>query len=358
MKILLVDDHSLFRQGLEMLLKQLNSIESIIHAESGNQAIEYIKNGEDPDLILLDYNLGDGVGIDILLRIKARDPSIPIAMISGESNPRIVQQCLDNGANGYIEKNMDSSELLDAVQALLDGSYYIPSNLMVKAYGERIEQPSESHLDKLADVARNIIRDKDLSLRADQPDDMPCEMVSAFNSLLEELDENNSRLNDLAFTDELTGLANRRLFMERLDQAIKTARRTQKDFALVYLDLDKFKQINDTLGHDMGDVLLTEVAKRCQESVREIDTVARLGGDEFSIILLDVGNKELARELIERILARIQEPVQLGDTTINPSTSIGITLCKGESQAKDIIKRADEALYTVKQRGRNDYEFN
>jgi len=357
MKILLVDDHSLFRQGLEMLLKQLDSIESIIHAESGNQAVDTIKDGADPDLILLDYNLGDGVGIDVLLRIKSRDPSIPIAIISGESNPRIVQQCLDNGASGYIQKNMDSDELLSAVQTLLDGNYYIPPNLVVKAYSEQLEEPSASSLNQMADIARNIIKNKDLSLRVDHSDEIPSEMVSAFNSLLAEMDENHSRLNDLAFTDELTGLANRRLFMERLDQAIKSARRSQKDFALLYLDLDKFKSINDTLGHDMGDELLAEVARRIQEFVREIDTVARLGGDEFSVILLDVENKDNTQVLVERILKKIQEPYQLGDTTINPGTSIGVTLCHGQSEAREIIKRADEALYRVKQRGRNGFEF-
>jgi len=358
MKILLVDDHSLFRQGLEMLLSQLATIESIIHAESGSQAVEAIKNGEDPDLILLDYNLGDGVGIDILLRIKARDPSIPIAMISGESNPRVVQQCLDNGASGYIQKNMDSDELLSAVQTLLDGNYYIPPNLVVKAYGEQTEEPTESHLDQMAVIARNIIKNKDLSLRVDHADDMPNEMVSAFNSLLEELDESQSRLSDLAFTDELTRLANRRLFMERLDQAIKSAKRSGTDFALLYLDLDKFKSINDTYGHDMGDVLLVEVSRRIQDCVREIDTVARLGGDEFSVILLDIENKENAQILVERILNKIQQPVQLGESSINPGTSIGVTLCQGKSEARDIIKRADEALYRVKQKGRNDYAFN
>jgi len=357
MKILLVDDHSLFRQGLEMLLRQLDSIESIIHAESGSQAVDTIKEGADPDLILLDYNLGDGVGIDVLLRIKSRDPSIPVAMISGESNPRVVQQCLDNGASGYIQKNMDSDELLSAVQTLLDGNYYIPPSLIVKAYGNEVEEPSESRLTQMADVARNIIRDKDLSLRIDHTDEAPCEMVSAFNSLLEELDENNSRLNDLAFTDELTGLANRRLFMERLDQAIKSSKRSDEDFALIYLDLDKFKQINDTLGHDMGDILLTEVSRRLQQSVREIDTVARLGGDEFSIILLDIEAEAMARELVQRIIDNIRKPVQLGETELQPSASIGVTLCQGKSEPKDIIKRADEALYRVKQRGRNDFEF-
>jgi len=357
MKILLVDDHNLFRQGLEMLLSQLESVSEILHAESGNQAIEILKAGEDPDLILLDYNLGDGVGVDVLLRIKSRDPSIPVAMISGDSNPRIVQQCLSNGANGYIEKNMDTTELLTAVKTLLDGNYYIPPNLMLKTYSSKNEEIDETSLSKFTDVARNVVREKDLSLRLDQQSDLPHEMVSAFNSLLEELDDKQNHLNSLAFTDELTGLANRRFFMERLDHAIKTTKRSKKDFSLIYLDLDKFKEINDTLGHDIGDKLLIEVSNRLQQSVRELDTVARLGGDEFCILLIDIESEDNARKVLEKIMENIRKPVQLANKTITPSISIGVTLCTGKSLPKDIIKRADEALYKVKQSGKNGFAF-
>lgn len=356
MKILLVDDHSLFRQGLEMLILQLKSINSVLHAESGNQAIEILKSGEDPDLILLDYNLGDGVGIDVLLRIKSRDPSIPVAMISGDSNPRTVQLCLESGASGYIEKNMDSSELLNAIQALIDGDYYIPPNLMLSTYTKNAEKPAETAQAKLTNIVRDVIRNNDLSLRVDH-DESQSELVSAFNSLLEELDDKHSQLNNLAYTDELTGLANRRLFMDRLDLAIKSARRSKRHFALLYLDVDKFKQINDNLGHDVGDLLLIEVSKRLQHSVRESDTVARIGGDEFCILLIDIDTEENTRSVLDKIMLNIRKQVQIGKSELTPSISIGVTICHGKSDAKDIIKRADEALYKVKQSGRNNYGF-
>ena len=356
MKLLLVDDHQLFRQGLELLLLNIEEVTQVLHASSGNPALQQIHDHPDIDLILLDYNLGDGIGLDVLTRIKAHDPSLPVAMISGETNPRVIQRCMDSGVNAYILKNMDASELSSAVKKVLGGEHYIPHHLL------HSETPSnevvDSSMDQLADVARDIIRNKDLSLRADQPGDAPCEVISAFNSLLDDINHKHSELNDLAFNDELTGLANRRLFMERLDQAIKVARRTKKDFALIYMDLDYFKQVNDTLGHDIGDILLVEISTRLKVLVREIDTVARLGGDEFTIILSDIENRDNAEALVIRMLEGLRQPIQLGEKAINPSMSLGITLCKGASLPSDIIKRADKALYIVKEKGRNNYHFN
>jgi len=358
MKLLLVDDHSLFRQGMELILKQIDGIEEIIHAESGNQAIENLKSHPELDLVLLDYNLGDGIGVDVLNRIKTRDPSIPVAMISGESNPRIVQQCLDHGANGYILKNMDSTELKLAVEKLLSGQYYIPSSILNQSSDKEDSNDKSAHLNQLAEIARSIIQDNNLGLRAPHPDDKPCELVSAFNSMLEELDERHNYLSKLAFKDELTGLANRRSFLQHLEQNIKLARRSKTDFALIYIDLDKFKNINDTLGHDMGDELLIAISRRLEASVREIDTVARLGGDEFTILLSEIGDMKNTEILLQRIMKNVGQNVQLGDRIIQPEISMGVTLCQGKSSPEDIIKRADAALYQVKKSGRNAYAFN
>jgi len=107
----------------------------------------------------------------------------------------------------------------------------------------------------------------------------------------------------------------------------------------------------------MGDILLTEVASRLQNSVREVDTAARIGGDEFCILLIDILNEENTQKVLNNLMEKIHQPVQLGDSTIIPSISMGVTLCHGESEPKDLIKRADKALYDAKNAGRDTFRF-
>lgn len=159
--------------------------------------------------------------------------------------------------------------------------------------------------------------------------------------------------------DALTGLPNRRLFHERLDQEIKKAHRSSQSLALMFLDLDQFKEINDTLGHDIGDLLLQEATRRLINCVRETDTVARLGGDEFTVILTELHNNPTDVErAAQSLLQAIREPFLLGYETVYISTSIGITFYPEDARlAKDLIKNADQAMYASKQQGRNRYRY-
>lgn len=351
MKILLVDDHSLFRQGLEMLVKQLPGVSEILHADSGNQAVQQHSAHGDLALVVLDYNLGDGVGTDVLLRLKARDPALPVLLLSADAGARPVSQALAAGASGYALKNMDSAEILRAIKTVLDGGRYIPPDLQTAS--ENSDQPA---LHALADVARNIMKSGDLSLRAEHGD-QPCEVISAFNSLLEEIHQERDRLSSLAFRDELTGLYNRRYFMEALEQAMRLARRDKNPFALVYMDLDKFKQVNDTLGHDAGDALLVEIASRLRATLREMDIAARLGGDEFILVINAISNEQNLRESLARLLSAIRQPFAFNGQPIQPGASLGATLCQCGEDAATIMKRADAALYLVKQQGRNNFRI-
>lgn len=158
--------------------------------------------------------------------------------------------------------------------------------------------------------------------------------------------------------DSLTGLPNRRLFQDRLEQGIKKNHRTGLPMALMLLDLDRFKEVNDTLGHDMGDILLKEGARRLSSCVRETDTVARLGGDEFTIILselLDPGNVE---RIAQDILKKLAEPFHLKHEVAYVSASIGITLYPNDGEGIDtLLKNADQAMYASKNQGRNRYNY-
>jgi diguanylate cyclase (GGDEF)-like protein len=164
----------------------------------------------------------------------------------------------------------------------------------------------------------------------------------------------------LAGHDPLTGLANRMLFNEQLQKAISQTARSGKYGALLFLDLDRFKQVNDTLGHAVGDALLAHMAKVLQDRVRKTDTAARLGGDEFAIIMTAIDQPEWASILAQDVLDRLKTPVMLAGHEIAIRTSIGIATFRGERQACDpeeIIKNADMAMYMSKTEGGMRYQF-
>lgn len=166
------------------------------------------------------------------------------------------------------------------------------------------------------------------------------------------------QLEQLAFNDELTGLANRRFLTEQLDQALLNIRREGGSLALMYLDLDDFKRINDSTGHEDGDRLLTEVARRLRATVRETDIVGRLGGDEFAIVLVNVKGAENARIVAEKIIANINIPVQLAQNETVIGTSIGITLAPEDGTSRgELLRNADLAMYNSKRAGKNQLSF-
>lgn len=166
--------------------------------------------------------------------------------------------------------------------------------------------------------------------------------------------ESEARIWRHANYDLLTGLPNRRLFMDRLSQHAAHSDRTGDPFALLYIDLDHFKCINDRLGHDAGDMLLKMIAKRMSSCVRQSDTVARIGGDEFTVLLLDTGDRELIEGIAENILAELERAFQLGDDAASISGSIGITLFPDDAgTAQELLSDADQAMYLAKHAGRN-----
>ena len=166
------------------------------------------------------------------------------------------------------------------------------------------------------------------------------------------------KLARLAYYDPLTGLPNRRLFHDRLSQSLARAERHEKLVGILFLDLDRFKNINDTLGHLFGDLLIQATAKRLLEVVRKEDTVARLGGDEFTIVLTDIANVEDAAQVAQKIAALFSQPFHLGEHEVFVSTSIGITFYPfDDSDIENLIKNADTAMYRAKSNGRNTYEF-
>lgn len=171
------------------------------------------------------------------------------------------------------------------------------------------------------------------------------------------LKEQERKLRIMAHYDALTGMPNRVLFADRLQQAMALTRRQSGKLAVVYIDLDEFKPVNDAFGHEAGDQLLVEIAHRMRSELREEDTLARIGGDEFAAIVMNVQHDPALESLLMRLLARVAEPVWVADHSVEVSASIGYTLFP---QAEDLdgdqlLRQADQAMYQAKHRGRNRY---
>lgn len=158
--------------------------------------------------------------------------------------------------------------------------------------------------------------------------------------------------------DPLTGLPNRILFMDRLEQALATVARKGRQFALMFIDLDHFKAVNDTHGHEVGDAVLLEVAHRLRRCVRRVDTVSRLGGDEFVVLLADIGGVDQAAHVADTIMQSVARPVQATVGALTLSVSIGIAICPSDGDdPKTLLRHADVAMYHAKEAGRSAFQF-
>jgi diguanylate cyclase (GGDEF)-like protein len=175
------------------------------------------------------------------------------------------------------------------------------------------------------------------------------------------LDENRSaaaRIERLARSDALTGLANRVIFGDRLRHAFAAARRGARGFAVLYLDLDHFKEINDTLGHTAGDKLLQQVASRLRHSTRETDVIARLGGDEFAVLQAEMDDSSVAGRMAEKLIATLSAPYMIDGSDLRVGASVGIAVYDAHvSDPETLLVQADQALYRAKDSGRGSYRF-
>lgn len=187
--------------------------------------------------------------------------------------------------------------------------------------------------------------------------EVPEQFVSVTRDITEQR-RSEQRIHRLAYFDNLTGLPNRELFFDRFEHAIARARRQRSEIALLFLDLDRFKNVNDTLGHPVGDRLLQAVADRLQQLVRGEDTIARLGGDEFTILLESISNHQSASEVARKVVESLSEPFTIDEQPLHIGTSVGISLYPADGEdATTLVKHADAAMYQAKAAGRNNYQF-
>jgi diguanylate cyclase (GGDEF)-like protein len=177
-------------------------------------------------------------------------------------------------------------------------------------------------------------------------------------ALQSDLKKSDEQIRYLEYYDSLTGLPNRVLFKDRLELAISHAKRNQEMFAVMFIDLDRFKNINDTLGHTVGDLLIKAVASRLKQVIQKDDTISRMGGDEFTLIFVDVKDEKYLVKIAEKIMKVFSEPLIINDHELFITASVGISVYPNDGEdAEILIKNADMAMYRAKEHGKNNYQF-
>ncbi|MBD8014549.1 DUF4084 domain-containing protein [Planococcus sp. Sa1BUA13] len=181
------------------------------------------------------------------------------------------------------------------------------------------------------------------------------EEVTSKNDLLEKAVD---QMKHMAYHDALSGLPNRRLYLEKLESALTAASQTSQKLAVVFIDLDRFKNVNDTFGHEFGDLLLQEFAQKLQENLRSNDTISRQGGDEFTLILNNFHSQQDMVPLIRRLQSALEKPLTIQGQELHVSMSIGIAVYPEDGETPDeLLKNADNAMYNAKEKGKNNFQF-
>ena len=298
-KILLVEDDLFYEDYLSEIFAEETEISyELNHVVRIKDCVEHLEQ-DNFDVILIDLNLPDCTGLDTIYEVESQASNTPIIVLTEQDDNELAAQALQSGAQDYLVKGqIDRSTLERSIRYAIER-----------------------------------------------------------NRLLEQLEESKRLQRHLAYHDALTILPNRHLLHDRLQQALAQSKRSGKLAALLFLDLDGFKRINDTLGHGIGDLLLKSVAKRLKTTVRQVDTVARLGGDEFTIVLLEINHAQDAKDVAQKILKVISQPYKIEEHELFVTASVGISIYPDDgSDIESLIRKADIAMYRAKGQGKNNYQ--
>jgi len=295
--ILIVDDQSANVRLLEQMLREAGYLR--VTSTMDPYAVCALHRVNHYDLILLDLQMPGMDGFQVLEGLKEIETEgyVPVLVITAQPGHRL--RALAVGAKDFVSKPLDLMEVKTRIHNMLE-----------------------------------------------------------VRLLYKQLEHSNHALETLALHDALTGLPNRRLLMDRLSSAIAHARRNKSIMAVMYLDLDGFKQINDTLGHDAGDTLLNLVAARLLAAVRQEDTVARLGGDEFVIALWGLSHADAVAKLASKVIQAVSQSYSIQGRGVNITASVGVGIYPTHAEeAETLMKSADLALYEAKSAGKNAYRI-
>ncbi len=334
-RLLIVDDIGDNRNILRRRFERRGF--EVSEADSGLAAIELIDNGCF-DLVLLDVMMPGIDGIETLGRIRANwsASELPVIMVTAKSESGNIVEALELGANDYITKPVDFAVALARVNAQISR----------KRAEEQVVTANEELLRANEDLERRV-------------EERTRRLIDANQRLKEEIadrEELQARSQYLAFHDSLTTLGNRVLFKEQLDEALKDVSGTPHPLAVLFLDLDGFKAVNDTLGHSVGDLLLKTIADELRDLLPPTDRIARLGGDEFAILQVSSAQPESSISLAEKIVDVVGLTRSVDGHEVTVGGSVGIAIARpGEKNTEDFLKSADLAMYNAKSEGRGTY---
>lgn len=250
------------------------------------------------DVLILDMNLPDKKSADGVVELQQRYPNLPIIILTEQNDLSVAVQTLKLGVQDFLTKNNVTPQVLSR-------------SLRYAKERKQIEQ--------------------------------------ALKQSVQQMSDQNLQLKHLAHTDHLSGLPNRSCFEAKVKDSIQRAKRTNREFALLYIDLDNFKRVNDNFGHTVGDILLLKVSNRLKNIVRKADFLARIGGDEFVIYTDGLANRDEVYQLIDRILAVFDAPFKIENKEIQSNPSIGIAFYPDADNLELLLKQADYAMYEAKE---------
>src|SRR6185437_15792770 len=336
-RLLIVDDISDNRSILKRRFERRGF--DVAEAESGLIAIDLIEKGAF-DLVLLDVMMPGMDGMETLKRIRSRKSAsaLPVIMVTAKSESDNIVDALEQGANDYVTKPVDFAVALARVNTQLSR--------------RRAEQQVALANEELCKANEDLERRVEERTRR---------LIDANQRLKEEIadrEELQARSRYLAYHDSLTGLGNRLLFKEQLDEALKDVSVTPHPLAVLFLDLDGFKAVNDTLGHSVGDLLLKSVAAKLRDILPRTDRIARLGGDEFAILQMSAAQPASSIALAEKIIEIIGEPCSVDGHDVTVGASVGVAVAHpGDMNTENFLKSADLAMYSAKSEGRGTYRM-
>ena len=328
-RILLVDDQA---QNRDMLGRRLERRGYDVVLRETAVGIEEVIASDSIELVLLDWMMPERSGLDALQGIRKLFDAehVPVIVVTALDDGDIVSKALEGGANDYITKPIDLRVLTARVKAQLD------------------RRQAVLELDAIRDNLEKTVQQRTQDL------------VSANETLSAEIGEREAaeaRAQSLARHDPLTGLANRRHFVEELDRRIALVGAEENAFALMFVDLDRFKPINDVHGHAIGDQLLQVIGTRLTSCLREDSFAARLGGDEFAVLLEGPAERDAVGAAARRILHELSAPILVNGLKLTVGASIGIALCPEDGRdAADLLQRGDAAMLRAKE-DRGAYKF-
>lgn len=292
-RVLVVDDDT---TNLKIMTEALKLDGYIVQqAESGERALEQVDD-YDPELVLMDYNMGQLSGLDTLKVLRARKNYVAVIFVSANTDSDLVTQCLESGADDFIRKPVHLTELRSRVHVRF--------------------------------------RLKDLN---------------------DQLMAANEKLQALAITDDLTGLYNMRIMYDRIENELRRAKRYNRHTSCIMMDIDHFKEVNDQHDHLFGSYVIKEMGKLIRSNMRDVDFAARYGGDEFLIVLPET-NEAGTKVFTERLRQKIEKHVfDDGKNKIQRTCSFGYAVCVAAdaTNARNLVREADHALYRAKESGRN-----